>query len=311
MSTNPDENLEAESPQYASLTAGLLARKGEALPAAAAFTAEAIAQHIPARRLALEVERENQNSIFQQSQAAKSKEPEMAQETSASEMTSENSEATNIKEEIDDFIVSALGTQVTPEPDEGERDPNVGGSMDERASFIERALTGNDGDAGVETPSKDAEVSKDLRFDESDLNRFNTIVDEAIAQARPAEKRFLFGKSLGKKVWSPSKQPKPIVTDPEAKPSEQSSIESEQKSKKGCSVDERVATEREAIKTALSKSANASMRLDPRRYIRLNVAAAKLELSNQQVLSAALDAYLDSLDTTLFNDCACMKKGII
>ena len=42
-SAMPYDEDKANDTRYASLTAGLLARKGEAVPAAAAFTAEAIA----------------------------------------------------------------------------------------------------------------------------------------------------------------------------------------------------------------------------------------------------------------------------
>lgn len=309
MSVNPDENTEAESPQYASLTAGLLARKGEALPAAAAFTAEAIAQHIPVRRLALEVERENQNSIFQQSQVAKTE--DVSPDSDLPDLAPQNDATPSVKDEIDDFIVSALGTEALQDQVQVERDPGIAGSMGERASYIERELSGKDEETKEEVASEMDRVAEDLLLVDSDLNRFNTIVDEAIEQARPAEKRVLFGENVSKKVWRPSEQQGEVAKKDDTKPVDQSANQTEQEGKKGCSVDERVAAEREAIKSALTKSANASMRLDPRRYIRLNVAATKLDLSNQQVLSAALDAYLDSLDTTLFGDCACMKKGII
>lgn len=46
--TLPSETAQRGKPRFASLTAGLLARKGEAVPAAAGFTAEAMAQHLPA-----------------------------------------------------------------------------------------------------------------------------------------------------------------------------------------------------------------------------------------------------------------------
>jgi hypothetical protein len=57
--------------------------------------------------------------------------------------------------------------------------------------------------------------------------------------------------------------------------------------------------------------ATSPLQLDPRRFIRLQVAAMKLEVSKQELMAAALDSFLDTLLEDVFSDCACMQKGLI
>ncbi|HZS82899.1 MAG TPA: hypothetical protein VFA50_08505 [Stellaceae bacterium] len=57
-----------------------------------------------------------------------------------------------------------------------------------------------------------------------------------------------------------------------------------------------------------SKAAKVSLRLDADRHQRLRLAALHLGRSGQQILTAALDAYLDGLvGTVMDGQCACLQ----
>ncbi len=50
-----------------------------------------------------------------------------------------------------------------------------------------------------------------------------------------------------------------------------------------------------------------TLRIDPELYHRIHVAAAKLDLSGQDVLRAAVTKYLDYLVEEVFPDCGCVR----
>lgn len=237
-----------DRPRYASLTAGLLARKGEAVPVAASFSPEAMAQHLPAKRLAQEFENENMTGwnpfrSFERNQAE----------------------------------------EVSKEPD------LTSGPLDQRTSKIEEALADETGGFKVQAPELD--LFGDESADEvegSDLG-LDALVDRAIESAQ--RNRFgIASESASGEDDGPAdaQQTKPTCATAKA---------------------DLVASIRNAN---LAEQGNGTgVALDPRRYIRLQVAAMKLDVTKQELMSAALDSFLDTLLEDVFSECSCMQKGLI
>jgi hypothetical protein len=58
------------------------------------------------------------------------------------------------------------------------------------------------------------------------------------------------------------------------------------------------------------KLAKVSLRLDPKRHLKLRLAAAHQRRSGQQILLAALDAYVDGIAAGVAGgDCVCLKRN--
>lgn len=342
--------------QYASLTAGLLARKGEAVPAAAAFTAEAIAQHIPARRLAQEAERvlhdrhPDIDHVIEDTSVAWR---EVDHESRGAQVVSEHrdmierafdesvrenegmpslhrpqSQADSTKEGLDQ---AASTEPANSEMDLGEKRelnlPFVGLPEDKPEATLEATPA-----SAVSDHLEDGSAVSDLN--DSDENWFETIVSNAISEAE--------GQRADTDNSGPSTEPgtEPGLFDDVAmdENAEGSLVSptfaqgmSEDRAQQeadavlpsaapmpaagkapvgGCG--DKAAKVRAAIKSGkTSVAARSAMRLDPRRFIRLSLAAQKLHLSSQEVMIAALDNYMDELDDEVFSECACMNKGLI
>ncbi len=319
MSSNqPEKHM--DQPKYASLTAGLMARKGEAVPAAAAFTAEAIAQHIPARHLADEVARHNRRSFLHVHHGTDVSAPEetedLEDEIGASELVDDVDD-----NEPNQFILSAISGSSTLHDEEKQTEltDHNATSLDDRKNVIEDAWQRSRSNLTPDEETKSDPSSIKSRGGENfsedtieeHVSRFNSIIDEAIEQVQSNSKTD--GNVLSDE---PDEQTNCAESSSEA-PTPQQVVEQEQTNvdpigkSKDCGVANAVRERRDHIRAEIASQPRASMRLDPRRYVRLSVAAAKLQLENQEVMLAALDSYLDSLDETLFSDCACMKKGLI
>lgn len=339
MMIDQEDEMNGNETKYASLTAGLLARKGEAVPAAAAFTAEAIAQHIPARRLAQEAQsvlldrRPVEEPVVEDTSVPWS---ETAGQTRASQVVSEH------RDMIEQAFIDAADAEEVGETsfnsveDLLEKGPeNSLAASDEVTS--EMALGArrdlNLSDARPSAPNEgheDGSAVSDLN--DSDENWFDTIVSQAISEAEgqrpesPASPVELSsngapdaqergpddtGSAASSFMRSLRKDRSPEISSAEAPqspaaPAPQASAAPES----GCG--DKAAKVREAIKAGKTKVAGRSaMRLDPRRFIRLSLAAQKLQLSSQELMVAALDNYMDALDEEVFSDCSCMKKGLI
>lgn len=309
---NPEDDVNANSSKYASLTAGLLARKGEAVPAAAAFTAEAIAQHIPARRLAQEAERV------------------LADRHPVPDSVIEESPGAQVVADHRDMIEQAfnqraMDAEMAVSPD------NTGEGRDQGAHKPEplAGLDSRDMSLGsrreLELPGLGASVSAgpDIakqegnavasNWDDDEGNWFENIVSNAISEAGSQVVERNGSEHNGKGASSAASEITGSATSDAQSPgtdSPSSTPVSPKASSGGCG--DKAAKVRDAIKSGKTAlAARSAMRLDPRRFIRLSLAAQKLDLNSQEVMVAALDTYLDALDEEVFSDCACMKKGLI
>lgn len=244
-----DNSMKQDRPRYASLTAGLLARKGEAVPVAAAFSPGAMAQHLPAKRL--------------------------AQESRA------HAEPSN---------------DLSPDvPDMDEDAVSVTGSLIDRTAYIEEAMS-----MESERQEPQLETSFDLLGDESpdgvdeQTLGLDVLVDRAIESAKQkcqtsdADEIEETGLAVGR--------------DADLAIAETKSSCSTKRSDFAASI-------RNSPMTDIA--AGSALQLDPRRYIRLQVAAMKLDVSRQELMAAALDSFLDTLLEDVFAECSCMQKGLI
>lgn len=373
---NQEDEMNGNETQYASLTAGLLARKGEAVPAAAAFTAEAIAQHIPARRLAQEAERvlhdrrpEIDHVIEDTSVAWR----EADHESRGAQVVSEHRDM--IERAFDESvrqdegmpslqrplneggsIEEVLDQSTSSEPANGEMDlgerrelnlPYVGPPENAPVAALETPLETTPASV-ISDHLEDGSAVSDLN--DSDDNWFETIVSNAISEAEGQRTDTRASGALAEPVAEPVAEPGlfddvAVGEDAEgslvsptfaqgmaadraedraedqaedstgqetsnALPSAAPMPEKARAPVGGCG--DKAAKVRAAIKTGKTNvAARSAMRLDPRRFIRLSLAAQKLELSSQEVMIAALDNYMDTLEDEVFSDCACMKKGLI
>lgn len=319
---NPEEDT-ANGPGYASLTAGLLARKGEAVPAAAAFTAEAIAQHIPARRLAQEAERILTQTSDELPDLESAKDPAAEiQDVSDGQAFEPGSEFAEQHERIEDLFAepeeaafiptsprenlnaahSAL-EHVAREPlDLPAREPLDLPERHPEFAFAEESPS--HASLSVNPLSLEEQQEKEANpipgLDESDENWFEDIVSKAISEADHTRNESVQEASVER---FPVEARPPVVDDAD--------IPSRPK-KPAQSCGTKVAKVRQSIQAGNPRAAaKSAMRLDPRRFIRLSLASRKLGLSNQELMMAALDAYLDTLDEEVFSECSCMKKGLI
>ncbi len=271
----------------AALTAGLLARKGEALPAAAAFTAEAIAQHFPERHI---------HDPAMPEQFERGARDYYLSEEEIMELVHPQTEYEEI--ELDESKISLL-----PKPDKplfGKRTV----SIEERARDIEDRFNRP---AEEETSATAYEVSREApdldaiaeRVNRR-INRFEEIVDQAIADRH--------GSDVSKDFSGEQTQPETTGegSDESVKQAQNESVESVD-----CGVSEEV--RRELLRGTSPRSSTPQPRfhLDPNRYLKLKLAAEKLRASPQQIMLVALDRYFDVLDEELFRDCKCLKKGLI
>ncbi len=263
MTDNHDDTEKVtETPsKFASLTSGLLARKGDAVPAAAAFTAEAIAQHIPARRLAQEAKRHVGAFSALQHEMRPLKTAMQAQQLA------EYSGASEV-----DYGSSDLDVE----------DSNpVPNSVDQNAQ--EEAVT--DLEEGTTTP---------IDFDQ--------IVTEALADVE--DRKANMGLRAMKERLLKGARPGDLG----------SVLEEEIPSGKGasepCAV-KKYSSEMQRQKQAQNYEPVSGLGLDPRKFIRLQIAAMKLNMMPQDIMSAALDTYLDQLDQEVFSECNCLKKGLL
>lgn len=308
---NQEDEVDANSSKYASLTAGLLARKGEAVPAAAAFTAEAIAQHIPARRLAQEAERvltDRQHPMI---------DGVIDQESAAARGSGLARRAGQVVADHRDMIEQAFHESAAREDDSSAvgdtEDPlSHGFSQLESQGGLDLEGLSLGKRRELDLPSTGSSFFEDLaraEREDGDENWFDDIVSNAINEAEGQRPERQSSDSD-----TESEQP-----DLEAHNAEMSENQSENTSlpdaapeTQGTGCSDKASKVRQAIKLGKTAvGARSAMRLDPRRYIRLSLAAQKLELTSQEVMVASLDTYLDALDDEVFSDCACMKKGLI
>lgn len=364
---NQEDEMNGNEMKYASLTAGLLARKGEAVPAAAAFTAEAIAQHIPARRLAQEAERvlldrrpsadrviedtsiawrENQHESRGAQVVTEHRDMiERAFDESVRQDEGMPSVATDQApvEDAEDLFGQSVETKPAgTEVETSEMGPSdlVSSDMDlGRKRDLNLAPVGpvaEDLDASLASPvSEGAEHLEDgsalSDLNDSEENWFETIVSDAISEAEGQQAGVPGAKSepataldanaskgedaegsLVSSSFARGMADDRFPAEPQAPVSEEAPVPevTSRAPTGGCS--DKAARVREAIRSGQTNvAARSAMRLDPRRFIRLSLTAQKLQLSSQDVMLAALDSYMDSLDDEVFSDCACMKKGLI
>lgn len=297
-----DKEIEAvvssddEGPSYASLTAGLLARKGEALPAAAAFTTESVAQQIPAQKLAQESAR------LGGANAKVGLEDDCGLTASSIEPPGtiyEESEMASELIEDDNEPTSGSPKSGAPEPGSPES-----GSMEERSAFIKQALAdqGRIHDDTSEQPLLSAGIlGGSLDDDDTDVESTGRSLAERDAVVSPDHG---FASRL---VAASVDRAKDLLGRDDAT----SGSGSDKAAKSSCATTKAIAADR--IKSAYTASAvgGTALHLDPRRFIRLQIAAMKLEVDRKELLSAALDAYLDALDEEVFAECSCMRKGLI
>jgi hypothetical protein len=354
-----EDDTNANGPRYASLTAGLLARKGEAVPAAAAFTAEAIAQHIPARRLAQEAEHvlterhkivesvfaEETASLEGESSPAALIDDEFIGELDQSEDRVSDQQR-HLEKAILEDVADLQGKETLPSdratPDaqtlfdmgavEGSQDLGLG----IRPAF---SVDPHDGPLSSTLPKSPAPVN----LEDSDENWFEDIVSQAISEAGDQRKGERGQAHLqaardtqsvdqalatlineGPRSDISSELPATRSEVPMAAISQVEPVQMPEATTKivkdatiagrdnSASCGGRAEKVRQTIRSGKQAAANKSaMRLDPRRFIRLSLAAQKLQLTNQDIMMASLDTYLDALDEEVFAECSCMKKGLI
>lgn len=358
---NQEDDMNGNETQYASLTAGLLARKGEAVPAAAAFTAEAIAQHIPARRLAQEAERvlhdrrPNIDHVIEDTSVAWR---EAEHENRGAQVVTKHRDM--IERAFDESVHRDEGVPSLQQPqsqDVQEQVESIEELLDPSTSSEAAAnemdlgsrrelnlpYVGSPEDAPEAVPAsavsdhlEDGSALSDLN--DSDESWFETIVSNAISEAEgqraetgtsaamsdPVAEPGLFDnvavdedtegslvsqtftQDMAQDLAQDIAGQEPRASIPSAAP-----MPVEAKAPTGGCGD-KAARVRAAIKTGKTNvAARSAMRLDPRRFIRLSLAAQKLQLSSQEVMIAALDSFMDTLDDEVFSECACMKKGLI
>lgn len=333
-----EDDMNANSPKYASLTAGLLARKGEAVPAAAAFTAEAIAQHIPARRLAQEAERVliNRHPIIDETRS---------EDATAWQESDHEGRGAHVVAEHRDLIEQAFDKSTGKEEgvplvdsirqllDRSPVDSSFDSEEAQTETLPEEMLSGDKRDLDLSDVQsllsgelsrqelEDGSAASDLN--DSDENWFEDIVSKAISEAEgqqapgsdpeadltammPASPDTESGEaSLASSMFTQKMADDRTLAETEASLAPEASGPTGGCAKKAVRV-------RQAIKSGKTVAAGRSaMRLDPRRFIRLSLAAKKLQLTSQEVMVASLDTYLDALDEEVFSDCSCMKKGLI
>ena len=323
---NQEDEVDANSSKYASLTAGLLARKGEAVPAAAAFTAEAIAQHIPARRLAQEAERvltDRQHPVI---------DGVIDQESAEARGHGLAHRGGQVVADHRDMIEQAFHESAAREDDSSAvgdaEDPlSHGFSQLESQGGLDLEGLSLGKRRELDLPSTGSSFFEDLaraEREDGDENWFDDIVSNAINEAegqRPERQSSDSDTTLSRsdKADTPGADTEAEQPDLEALKAEMSENQPEDtaladaaRETPGAGCSDKASKVRQAIKLGkTSVGARSAMRLDPRRYIRLSLAAQKLELTSQEVMVASLDTYLDALDEEVFSDCACMKKGLI
>lgn len=323
---NQEDEVDANSSKYASLTAGLLARKGEAVPAAAAFTAEAIAQHIPARRLAQEAER-----VLTDRQHPKI-DGVIDQESAAARGDGLARPGAQVVADHRDMIEQAFHESAGREDDSSAvgdaEDPlSHGFSQLESQGGLDLEGLSLGKRRELDLPSTGSSFFEDLaraEREDGDENWFDDIVSNAINEAedqRPERQRSdsgttSFRSKMADTLGAGAEAEQPDLEALKAEMSENQSgntaLPDAAPETQGTGCSDKASKVRQAIKLGkTSVGARSAMRLDPRRYIRLSLAAQKLELTSQEVMVAALDTYLDALDEEVFSDCACMKKGLI
>ncbi|TNE58290.1 MAG: hypothetical protein EP340_05905 [Alphaproteobacteria bacterium] len=238
-----------ERPRYASLTAGLLARKGQAVPVAASFSPEAMAQHLPAKRLAQEFESESTMSGWNP--------------------------------------FNALGGRSLDQS--ASEDELSAGPLDERASKIEEALSEEWGRSEAQKGPELDLFGDEVPEEQGDQGLgLDALVDRAIESAQRNRPGAPLDFEDDEFEYVDTAAPKSNCAAAKA---------------------DLVASIRNA---SLAEQGNgAGVPLDPRRYIRLQVAAMKLDVTKQELMSAALDAFLDTLLEDTFSECSCMQKGLI
>lgn len=323
---NHEDEVDANSSKYASLTAGLLARKGEAVPAAAAFTAEAIAQHIPARRLAQEAER-----------VLTDRQPSRVDGVIDQEIATDRGHGlaqpgAQVVADHRDMIEQAFQESAAHENDSrsvGDAEDPLSHGFSQLESHggldLEGLSLGKRRE--LDLPSAGSSFSEDLaraEQEDSDENWFDDIVSNAINEAegqRPegqrsdadtTSSRSNEADAPGADVEADHPAPETLKAETSENPSGTAALPAAAPETQGTGCSDKASKVRQAIKSGKTAlSARSAMRLDPRRYIRLSLAAQKLELTSQEVMVAALDTYLDALDEEVFSDCACMKKGLI
>lgn len=350
---NQEDDMNGNETQYASLTAGLLARKGEAVPAAAAFTAEAIAQHIPARRLAQEAERvlhdrrpkidhviedtsvawreaelENrgaQTVTGHRDMIERAFDESVRRDEGMPSIQQPQSQAGSIEEFLDP---GTSPESAVSEMDPGSRRelnlPYVGSLENTPLEDTSRAVPAS----AMSDHLTDGSALSDLN--DSDVNWFETIVSNAISEAEGQRSETAIARQeVEPDLTTNDHRDEPVEgslvsptfadgmiadrgsSEPDASVPPEASVPNLAAAPSGGCGDkaDRV---REAIRSGKTGvAARSAMRLDPRRFIRLSLAAQKLQLSSQEVMVAALDTYMDTLEEEVFKDCACMKNGLI
>ena len=175
--------------------------------------------------------------------------------------------------------------------------------MHKSQTFPPEQKSGPKGVADAETleEAQERNVAPIPSLDDSDDNWFDDIVSKAITEA---------GEERVARAGEPNSATVDALHMQRVAEVPARAVEKEPAKPGSCSS--RAQAVRQAVRSGVPATANKSaMRLDPRRFIRLSLASRKLDLSNQELMMAALDAYLDTLDQEVFAECACMKKGLI
>ncbi|MEM1138286.1 MAG: hypothetical protein AAGH45_00270 [Pseudomonadota bacterium] len=316
-------------PKFASLTAGLLARKGEAVPAAAGFTAEAMAQHIPSRpveaapapvtdratasdrpapaapvapaELAAPAESLTPNAPHAargaESPASKAAlklpadQPRSAPPPVRPHLTVHRRRPPTLSDAAQSD--AALSHAGAPIPAPGPQAHAQTKQSAERQALPEQ---GQGGRSPAKTPAPQIqEVDRTAQALQAQLATAFIAPQRPPQQApKPAEKSAEKTASTAADV-RPSAPPQLQTLKP-VKPA-------------GGDVTPFPAPAR-PVEAAPAKAPNRrhamTLRIDPERYVRLKIAAAKLRKTSQSILTEALDQFLDDLDPAVCDSCDCL-----
>ncbi|MEM9122191.1 MAG: hypothetical protein AAGB03_02615 [Pseudomonadota bacterium] len=311
-------------PKFASLTAGLLARKGEAVPAAAGFTAEAMAQHIPSRPVeaapAPVTDRVTASDrpapaapvapaeLAAPAESLTPKAPHAARgaESPASKAALKlpadqprsapppvRPHLTVHRRRPPAFSDTASPSAAPPTP------PSVPKAHAQTRQSTERQPSPEQGQGGrppAKTPAPQIqEVDRTAQALQAQLATAFIAPQRPPQQApKPAEKSAEKTASTTADV-RPSAPPQLQTLKP-VKPA-------------GGDVTPFPAPAR-PVEAAPAKAPNRrhamTLRIDPERYVRLKIAAAKLRKTSQSILTEALDQFLDDLDPAVCDSCDCL-----
>lgn len=295
MSTGSDKAQPRAKAKFAPLTAGLLARKGEAVPAAAGFTAEAMAQHIPLRTGEAPGKEERRSALTDA----------VLVRRAAAKTAGEGGQAPG----------ETADAQKTAEAGEAKREE--GGPK--KATPEAAPLAYPDPSLGLtpegDTAHRSSRPLKEIAKGTLKRTPARPAAQEAEGvQSQPRDARLTPADRPVRKPVAPSKgsvsagaQPTAAATPASASPA--STANPGSPAGPGSPRTEETAPLRGASRSNQgSRRAAVTLRLEPQRYLRLKIAAAQLRQTSQSILTEALDRYMESLETDLPAQCPCLEK---